>query len=380
MDEIVIVAAKRSAIAKFNGSLKNKTALQLATAVSAAVINNNVNIDTIYLGNVLQAGQGQNIARQLSINLGLDYSCMATTINAVCGSGLQSIILGIQALKLHDSNACLVGGTESMSNAPHLLKTHRSGKLYGNDVLLDSIQHDGLFDHQANMSMIETAEKVAEKYNISREKQDLYAYHSQLKAIQALNNNKFESEIVAIENFKTDEAIRLDTTIDKIKQLKPVIGKTITAGNASGINDGAAMLLLMRKKDCIEKGLKPLAVIKHYTTSGCDNTIMGYAPYYAIKKLLAQTNTIISDYDLIEINEAFASQVLAIVENLDIDVNKLNVNGGAIALGHPLGASGARIVVSAVHELLRSDKKNALVSLCIGGGNAIALTIEKFEG
>lgn len=380
MDNIVVVAAKRSAIAKFNGSLKNIPAPELASIITKDILRDipKDKIDAIFLGNVLQAGNGQNIARQVSRNCDLSDEVMAVTINAVCGSGMQAIISGIQSLKLYDSNICIVGGVENMSQAPFLTKDLRFGHKFGSSTFIDSIQHDALTDAIEHISMIETAENVAKKYHITKKMQDEFAFLSQTKAKKAIENNVFHSEITPINDFAIDEHPRLNTTLEIISKVKP-IHESVSAANASGMNDGAAMLILMREQDALDAGLKPLATIENYSFSGCDPKIMGIAPIYAVRKLLAKTNTKIDDYDIIEMTEAFAAQSLAVIQELNIDINKLNVNGGAIALGHPLGASGARLVVSAIHELIRSNLNTALTTLCIGGGNAIALSIKRYE-
>lgn len=380
MEEIVIVAAKRSAIAKLGGSFKDKSALDLLNEVGEEILKGipKDKIDQVLIGNVIQAGNGQNLARQLSLKLNLNFDTMATTVNAVCGSGMQAILLGIQSLRLFDSNICIVGGVESMSTAPYLLTNYRFGKKYGQDVIVDSIQNDGLFDLIANMDMIQTAENIAKKYQITKHEQDIFALNSHLKASKALEENRFENEIVEINGIKEDEFIRHNATIESISRIKP-IHHSVSAANSSGLSDGCALLVLMRKSDCIKYGLTPLAIVKNYVTSGCDNQYMGLSPIYAVRKLLEKTNTKIEDYDLVEMTEAFAAQSIAVKKELNIQDSQLNINGGALALGHPLGASGARIVVSAVHELLRTDKKTALATLCIGGGNSIAMSIEKYE-
>lgn len=380
MEEIVIVATKRSAIAKFGGTFKNKSALDLLVEVGNELLKElpKDKIDQVFIGNVIQAGNGQNIARQFALKMGLNFDTMATTINAVCGSGMQSILFAVQSLRLYESNLCIVGGVESMSNAPYLLKQHRFGKKYGQDTIIDSIQNDGLYDSISNIDMIQTAENIAKKYQISKEEQDRFALISHLRASEATKKGYFKEEIVEINGLNEDEFIRHDATIDSISKVKPIY-QSVSAANASGLSDGASLLVLMRKKDCIAYGLKPLAIVKDYATSGCDNEYMGLSPVYAVNKLLLKTNTKIEDYDLIEMTEAFAAQSLAVKKELNILDNQLNVNGGAIALGHPLGSSGARLVVSAVYELLRSKKKKALATLCIGGGNSIAMSIERCE-
>ncbi len=382
MDKIVIVEAKRSLITKFGGSFKNLSALEIASLVGKKMLEKfpKDKIDTIYLGNVIQAGNGQNLARQLGFKLSLDNDFMATVVNSVCGSGMQAIIHGYQSLKLNDSYACLVGGVESMSNAPFLLKDSRFNNKIGKREVLDSIQNDGLYDIYNEISMIETAENLANKFNISRTRQDEFAYNSHLKAIKATENKEFDNEVITVDELNFDEQIRFDINLEKLSKLKPLIPDgTVTAGNSSSINDGAALLILMREKDALELNLKPLAIIEDYVYAGIDPNIMGYAPVKAVLKLLEKTKTSLKDYDLIEMTEAFAAQALSVIDGLGIDVNKFNINGGAIALGHPLGASGARIVVSLTHQLNNKKLNKGIATLCIGGGNAIAVSIKRYE-
>ncbi len=370
MEDIVIVNAKRSAIGKFRGTHAQTSAVKLATAVAKETVDN-LNVDTVFMGNVLSCGNGQSVARLVNLYLGLPHTNMATTINSVCGSGLQAIILGAQNLQLGKSDVVLAGGVETMSRAA----TFTINK---DDKPLSSLQHDGLYDHFADISMIETANLLAQKYGISGERQDEFAYNSTLKAIKATQNGRFANELVKVNGLSVDETVRMDTSLEKISTVKRLVGD-ISAANASSLADGAAMVTLMRKSDALAQGLTPLATITAYTASGCEPREMGFAPYHAVTKLLQETQTTIDDYDIIEMTEAFAAQSIAVIDALGINEERLNVNGGAISLGHPLGATGTRLVVTAVHELINAKKDTALITLCIGGGNALALTIKRFK-
>lgn len=392
MRNVVVVNALRTAIGSFGGSLKNVSSIDLGTRVVKKIlddskIDRNL-IDEVIIGNVLQAGQGQNVARQISINSGLDEQTPSYTINKVCGSGLKSVVLGVQSIMLGDSDVVIAGGTESMSNAPYLMPQTRWGARMGNANVVDSMIKDGLWEAFNDYHMGITAENIASKWEFTREEQDEFALNSQLKAQKAIEENRFEDEIVEVLipqrkkdpiSFKQDEFPRFDLTIDNLKKLRPAFKKdgTVTAGNASGINDGAAMVLLMSEEKANELGLKPLAKIKSYASAGLDPKIMGYGPVPASKKALEKANLKISDLDLIEANEAFAAQSLAVLKDLELDANKVNVNGGAIALGHPIGASGTRIFVSLLHEMQKRDSKYGLATLCIGGGQGISIVVER---
>ncbi|WXR60576.1 acetyl-CoA C-acetyltransferase [Peptostreptococcaceae bacterium AGR-M142] len=392
MRNVVVVNALRTAIGSFGGSLKNVSSIDLGTTVVKKIlddskIDRNL-IDEVIIGNVLQAGQGQNVARQISINSGLDEQTPSYTINKVCGSGLKSVVLGVQSIMLGDSDVVIAGGTESMSNAPYLMPQTRWGARMGNANVVDSMIKDGLWEAFNDYHMGITAENIASKWEFTREEQDEFALNSQLKAQKAIEENRFEDEIVEVLipqrkkdpiSFKQDEFPRFDLTIDNLKKLRPAFKKdgTVTAGNASGINDGAAMVLLMSEEKANELGLKPLAKIKSYASAGLDPKIMGYGPVPASKKALEKANLKVSDLDLIEANEAFAAQSLAVLKDLELDANKVNVNGGAIALGHPIGASGTRIFVSLLHEMQKRDSKYGLATLCIGGGQGISIVVER---
>lgn len=392
MEEVVIVSAARTPIGKFGGSLKNTTAIELGTIVVKEVIKKSGlsadKIDQLIFGNVLQAGLGQNPARQIAVHAGIPYSAPSMTVNEVCGSGLKAVILGSQAIRLGDAEIVVVGGTESMSQAPYLLNNHRWGKKAGNDQLIDSAMHDGLTDAFDQLPMGMTAENVAAQYGISRTEQDAFAAHSQMKAAQAQDNGAFLAEIVPVPVkgpkgqttlFSEDEFIRKQTNLDSLTKLPAAFKEngTVTAGNSSGINDGAAALILMKKSRAEELNISYLATLKGYAEAGIDPAIMGYAPYYAIEEVLEKTNLNLEEIDLIELNEAFAAQSVAVVRDLNMNKDKVNVNGGAVALGHPIGASGARILVSLVHEMQKRETTFGLASLCVGGGIGMAMVIEK---
>ncbi|WP_440895571.1 acetyl-CoA C-acetyltransferase [Amphibacillus sp. Q70] len=392
MEDIVIASAARTPIGKFGGSLKNTTARALGTHVVKEIIKQTnlspTDIDGGIFGNVLQAGTGQNIARQILIDSGVPHEIPAMTINEVCGSGLKSIILGTQQIQLGEADIMVVGGVESMSNAPHLIPNYRWNKTIDDKQLVDSMINDGLTDAFSQKHMGITAENVAKKYNITREEQDRFALESQHKAEQAQEAKRFVDEIVPVPVetetgeailFDSDEYIRKQVKIEDLEKLRtPFLeGGTVTAGNASGINDGAAALILMKKSIAEERGISYLATIKHYAEIGTDPDLMGYSPYYAINKLADKAKIDLNQIDLFEINEAFAAQSLPVIRNLDIDPKKVNVNGGGIALGHPIGASGARILVTLLHEMKRTDKKTGIASLCVGGGIGISMLVER---
>ncbi|MBU0279259.1 MULTISPECIES: acetyl-CoA C-acetyltransferase [unclassified Gemella] len=391
MKKVAIVSAQRSAIASFGKSLKDEKPTEIAAKViraSLEKINLNPNlVDEVILGNVLQAGLGQNVARQVALQAGLPNKVSAFAINKVCGSGLKSVTLAASSIMLGENDIVICGGMEFMSQAPYLSKQSRFGAKMGSIELVDSLINDGLTDAFNNYHMGITAENLAKKYNISRQEADTFALESQQKAENAIKNNKFKDEIIPLEVkdgretkiFDTDEYPRFNSTIEKLEKLKPSFDKNGigTAGNSSGINDGVAFLVLMSEEKARELNIEMLAYIESFATSGLEPELMGLGPVYATKKLLAKENISIDKIDLFEINEAFASQSIAVIRELDIDKNKVNVNGGAIALGHPIGASGARILVSLVHELKKQNKKLGLASLCIGGGQGISLLISK---
>lgn len=391
-NEVYIVDALRTPIGNFGGSLAQFSASKLGEIVVKKLLEkNSVNpsdIDEVIMGNVLQAGQGQNVARQIEINSGIPKEKTALTVNMVCGSGLRSAALAAQAIKAHDAKIIIAGGTESMSNSPYLLKNARFGYKMGNGEMTDSMICDGLWDIFNNYHMGITAENLAEKYSISRKEQDEFAVNSQNKAEKAIKEGKFKEEIVPVEipqkkgeplKFDTDEYPKFGSSYEKIAALRPAFKKdgTVTAANASGINDGAAALLIADSQALKEKGWIPMAKIVSYAYAGVDPKIMGIGPVEAVKKALNKAGWNISDLDLIEANEAFAVQALSVAKELGLPFEKTNVNGGAIALGHPIGASGARILTTLLHEMKKRNVKKGLAALCIGGGMGIAMCVER---
>jgi acetyl-CoA C-acetyltransferase len=392
MTDVVIVAAQRTAVGKFNGSLAKLSAPDLGAIVVKALLEKTgikgEQVSEVILGQVLTAGSGQNPARQTVIKAGLPQEVPALTINAVCGSGLKAVMLGYQAIVSGDAEIVIAGGQENMSASPHVLLGSRDGFRMGDAKLVDTMINDGLWDAYNNYHMGITAENVAKQYEISRTQQDEFAVASQNKAEAAQKAGKFKDEIVPVSIpqrkgdpivFADDEFIRHGAAYDSLSGLKPAFDKagSVTAGNASGINDGAAAVMLMSAEKAAELGLKPLAKIKSFGTSGLDPKIMGMGPVPASRKALARAGWQASDLDLLEVNEAFAAQACAVNKEMGWDTNKINVNGGAIAIGHPIGASGCRILVTLVHEMNRRDAKKGLASLCIGGGMGVALTIER---
>jgi len=382
MESVVIVAAKRTAVGKFGGAFNNVSAVDLgATVIRSLLESTSVageQVDEVILGQVLTAGVGQNPARQSVIKAGLPKEVPAITINMVCGSSLKAVMLGAQAIKSGDAEIVIAGGQESMSTSPHVLNGSRNGLRMGDGKLIDSMIVDGLWDVYNDYHMGVTAENVAKKYGISRQEQDEFACASQNKAEAAQKAGKFADEIVAytIKSKKGDIVVDADeyprhgTTLEMLAGLRPAFDKegTVTAGNASGINDGAAMVMLMSASKAKALGLKPLATIKSYASTGIDPSIMGIGPISASKRCLEIAGWAVGDLDLLEINEAFAAQAIAVNKDVGWDTAKVNVNGGAIAIGHPIGASGARVLVSLLHEMQRRDAKKGLTSLCIGGG------------
>ena len=392
MDEIVIVSAVRTPIGKFGGALKDHSARMLGTLVVKAAIKRAklepTDIDQGIFGQVLQAGSGQNVSRQILVDAGVPYEKPAMTINEVCGSGLKAVILGSQQIQLNHAEIVVVGGVESMSNAPHLLPNYRFDKELDQSKLVDSMIHDGLTDAFSQKHMGITAENVAEKFNVTRAEQDQFAMDSQHKAQHAQESGRFVDEIipVPVENetgetvlFEQDEHIREDMKIEDLEKLRtPFLENgTVTAGSASGINDGAAAIILMKKSTAEKRGLSYLATIKDYAEVGMDPSLMGYSPYLAINKLVEQSKVDLNTVDLFEINEAFAAQSIPVVRDLGLDPKKVNVNGGGIALGHPIGASGARILVTLIHEMNKTDAKSGIASLCVGGGIGVSMLVEK---
>jgi acetyl-CoA C-acetyltransferase len=392
MGEIVIASACRTAIGSFGGSLKGVPAADLgAVVVKEAVKRAGIKpeqVDEVIFGNVLQAGLGQNVARQVTLKAGLPIETTAMTINIVCGSGLKSVALAANQIKSGESEIVVCGGTENMSAAPYAVPSGRWGARMNNTKMVDVMVNDGLWDAFNQYHMGITAENVAEQYGLTREMQDEFAVASQTKAVAAIEGGKFKDEIVpvVIPNkkgdiiFDTDEYPKKGTTLEKISKLKPAFKKdgTVTAANASGINDSAAAFVVMSKEKADELGIKPLATIVSYATGGVDPSVMGIGPVPAVRKAMAKADLTIDDIDLIEANEAFAAQSLAVARDLNFDMSKVNVNGGAFALGHPIGASGARILVTLLYELQkREDASTGLATLCIGGGQGQALIVRK---
>ena len=391
MSRVAIVSAKRTAIGSFGGSLKDIPAATLgAEVVKKSLEEINLSptlVDEVIFGNVLGAGLGQNIARQIAIFAGIPQEKSAFVVNKVCGSGLKSVVLGAQSILLGDNDIVVCGGVENMSTAPYYTKDARFGAKLGNFELEDSIIHDGLTDAFENYHMGITAENIAEQFAISRKQQDEFAVLSQQKASTAIEKGKFSNEIVPItiktrkeeKVFDTDEFVRSSTNLESLAKLRPAFKKdgTVTAGNASGINDGAACVILMSEKRASELGINILGFIDGYATAGLDNKVMGLGPIPATRKVLDKLNLTTDDIDLFELNEAFAAQSIAVLNELNLDTSKVNINGGAIALGHPIGASGCRILVSLVHELINENKNRGLCSLCIGGGQGISVVISR---
>ena len=391
MNRVAIVSAKRTAIGSFGGSLKDISAAKIGgELVKQALEGINLNpnlVDEIIFGNVLQTGLGQNVARQIAVNAGIPKEKSAFVVNKVCGSGLKSVVLGVQSILLGDNDVVVCGGVENMSAAPHYTKNARFGQKLVSLELEDTIINDGLTDAFENYHMGITAENIAEQYNITREEQDEFALSSQKKAAVAIENNQFANEIAPIVIktrreeiiFDTDEFVRPNTTLESLAKLRPAFKKdgTVTAGNASGINDGAACVVLMSETRAKELGLEVLAYIDGYASAGLDNKVMGLGPVPATQKVLEKLSLNIEDIDLFEMNEAFAAQSIAVTRLLNLDQNKVNTRGGAISLGHPIGASGCRVLVTLVHALINDNKEKGVCSLCIGGGQGIAMVISR---
>lgn len=388
----VIVAAARTPIGAFNGALSTLSAVQLGTQLLSGILAKQPilkdHIEEVILGQVLAAGCGQNPARQTAIHAGLPNHVSAMTINKVCGSGLKAVQLAAQAVLNGDAKMVVAGGQESMSQAAHVLPNSRSGKKMGNWELLDSMVTDGLWDAFNDYHMGQTAENIAQRWDISRAEQDAFAVHSQQKAAQAQAAGRFVDEIlpVSIPQRKgepllvnADEQIRPDTSTESLAKLRPAFAKegTVTAGNASTLNDGAAMVVVTSDEEATRLGLPILAVIEAASGAGVDPEIMGTGPIAATQKVLSKANWQVTDLDLIEANEAFAVQAMCVNKELGLDTSKVNVNGGAVALGHPIGASGCRILVTLVHEMQRQDLKKGLATLCIGGGMGVAMLVSR---
>ena len=392
MQDVFLVDGVRTAIGNFRGSLASVGAVELGKATVRDLLKRNRlaghEIDEVVLGCVLQAGLGQNVARQVALQAGIPKEKTALTVNMVCGSGLRSVILAAQAIRCGDAELVVAGGTESMSNAPYLLPKARTGYGMGHGDVLDSMVHDGLWDIFNRYHMGMTAENLAQQYGLTRQMQDEFAALSQQKAEKAIKDGRFNEEIVPISIpqkkgdaivFAVDEFPRPGTTAEGLAKLRPAFkeGGTVTAGNASGINDGAAAVLVASGKAAAQYGLQPMARVVSYACAGVDPSIMGIGPAHAIGQALARAGWGLGDVELIEANEAFAAQSLAVVRELGLDMQKVNVNGGAIALGHPIGASGSRILVTLLYEMKRRSARNGLAALCIGGGMGVAMCVER---
>jgi len=391
MNDAIIISGARTPVGKLMGALKEFSAVDLGVVAARAAIQragiDPASVDEVIMGNVLQAGNGQNPARQVALRAGIPNSVSALTVNKVCGSGLQSVMLASQGIRLGEIDVAVAGGMESMTRAPYLLTRAREGYRLGNGELIDSMVHDGLWCAFDDWHMGCTGEVVAEKYHVTREEQDAYALESHRRAVAAIKEGRFDREIVPIEIpqkkgpplvISGDEGPRADASLESLSRLKAAFkeGGSVTAGNASTINDGAAAVAVASSETVKRLGLEPMARIVAQATSGVEPKMVMMAPVTAIQKTLERARWDLNDVDLIELNEAFSVQAIAIIRELGIKPERLNVNGGAVALGHPIGASGARILVTLLHEMQRRDARRGLVSLCLGGGNAVAMAIE----
>ncbi|HJQ69268.1 MAG TPA: acetyl-CoA C-acetyltransferase [Blastocatellia bacterium] len=392
MTDAVILSGARTPVGKLMGALKDFSAVDLGTIAARAAIEragiDPSEVNEVIMGNVVQAGNGQNPARQVALRAGVPDAVSALTINKVCGSGLKSVMLAANAIRVGEIETAVAGGMESMTNAPYLLLRARQGYRLGNGELTDSMIHDGLWCAFDNWHMGCTGEVVAERYNVTREEQDSYALNSHRKAVAAMKEGRFDREIIAIEIpqkkgepivVRMDEGPREDTSIEALSRLKPAFkeGGTVTAGNAPGVNDGAAALVVTSSEVARRLGRKPMARIVAQASSGVEPKLVMMAPVTAIQKTLERAGWALGEVDLIELNEAFSVQAVAITRELGIDPERLNVNGGAVALGHAIGASGARILVTLLYEMERRDARRGLVALCLGGGNAVAMAVER---
>lgn len=391
MREVVIVSAVRTAVGTFGGSFKNVSAVELGTAVvKEAISRANIQpdmVDEVIFGNVLQAGLGQNVARQVSIHAGIPIEKSSFVVNKVCGSGLKTVALAAQAISNGDADIIVAGGTENMSLAPYIVPSARWGARMGNVEMIDTMVYDGLTDVYSKVHMGITAENIVTEYGFTREQLDAFAVESQSRALKAIADGRFKDEIVPIvipskkgdTIVDTDEYPKAGQTLESLAKLRPAFKKDglVTAATSSGINDGAACVVVMSKEKADELGLKPLVTITSYASAGVDPQIMGTGPIPATHKALAKANLTIEDLDLVEANEAFAAQALSVVTSLNLNTDIVNVNGGAIALGHPIGASGTRILVTLIHEMVKRDSKHGLATLCIGGGQGISMIVSR---
>ncbi|MDG2130826.1 MAG: acetyl-CoA C-acyltransferase [Fuerstiella sp.] len=380
MTEVCIVAAQRTPIGRFLGSLSRHSAVELAVHAGQAVLADlpKESIDQVIVGNVLSAGQGMNVARQIGVGLRLPVSTPAYSVNMMCGSGLHSVVLAAQAIRAGDANVILCGGTESMSNAPHILPRSRIGTKFGNGQLLDTVLCDGLVDAFSGDHMALTAERLADIYDISRAEQDAFAAQSQHRYAAAQQATAFDSEVTWLDQLQTDEHPRPGSTVEQLAELEPVFAAdgTVTAGNASGINDGSAMLVLANRAVAEASGWTVLAIVSACSVVGCDPREMGLGPVHAIRQLCDTHGGTPEDFDTIEINEAFAAQALACIKELQLDTARVNPCGGAIALGHPIGASGARLAVHLSHRIASGNIRTGLATLCVGGGMGVAVALQ----
>jgi acetyl-CoA C-acetyltransferase len=391
MSEVVIAGAVRTAMGRFQGGLSKFKAQELgAMAVKEAVKRAGIEpsaVTEVIMGNVIGAGLGQNPARQAALGAELEFAVGALTVNKVCGSGLKSVVLGTQALKLGDEEIVVAGGMESMSNAPYILRQARTGYRLGDGKIVDAMVYDGLWDAYNDIHMGNTGEITSERYNVPREEMDEYAYNSHRKAAEAAEKGLFKEEIMPVEVpqrkgdplvIDTDEGVRADASYESMAKLRPVFKKdgVITAGNASQLSDGAAAMVLMTDDKAKDLGVTPMAKVTGYATGGLEPELVMMAPTIAVPKLLAKTGLKLEDFDLIELNEAFAVQPCAVMKELGMDPEKVNIHGGAVALGHPIGCSGARILVTLLYALKQTGGKKGLATLCLGGGNAVALSVE----
>ncbi len=391
--EAVIISAVRTPTGKFQGALKGFSATELGSMVVRESVRRAgvkpEDVDEVIMGCVIQAGLGQNPARQAALHGGIPFGVSAVTINKVCGSGLKSVMMAAQGIQLEDSEIVVAGGMESMTNAPYLLPKAREGYRLGNGVLVDTMINDGLWCAFENYHMGNTGEVVATRYHVTREEQDEYALNSHRKAAAAINAGKFKDEILAIEIpqkkgaplvLDTDESVREDTSLEALAKLKPAFkkeGGSVTAGNAPGVNDGASALVVTSMERARALGVEPMARIVAQATSGIEPELVMMAPVEAIRKVLKKAGWSLSEVDLIELNEAFSVQAIAIIKELDLDPNKVNVNGGAVALGHAIGQSGSRLLTTMLYEMKRRDVHRGLAALCLGGGNAVAMAVER---
>ena len=384
MKRIAIVAARRTPQGRFLGGLSKMTAVELATAVGNSILEDlnhskelTDSIDQVILGNVLSAGMGMNLARQVAIGLNLPVTTNAFTVNMMCASGMKAIMLGCDAVRLGAARMVLCGGTESMSQAPYLLPRVRTGLKLGDATLVDSILRDGLVDAFDYKHMGLSAERLAREYNLSREEQDLFAFNSQQSYAKAKADGAFIDELVSVGGMTSDEHPRADTTVGSLSKLAPAFDPsgTVTAGNASGLNDGAAMVLVCEESFANENDMSILAFVDQYTVVGCDPARMGLGPVFATQKLLNMSGLELSQFDTVELNEAFAAQALACLRELPVEPEKLNPDGGAIAIGHPIGATGARLVVHLSHRIAQSRTRRGLATLCVGGGMGAAMSL-----